>query len=291
MTRLLPACILAICAGLVAAAQDSSADKPGTPSEQYQALQKEFFTASRIIWQETTEEERRLAVARVDKIPSKLLSLAQNNPKDPIALDALIQVVTIEYWLNTHTSHPGWGKDSPQAEAIALMLRDHLDSDKLGEACKRVHYGFRQECETFLRTVLEKNPHREVQALACLRLAQFLLSRMERLDLLMDQPELARRYQGLYGNDYLESLRRQDRAKVTQDAEALYERASKAYSEVKIPYGGTVGETARTELFEIRHLAVGKQAPDMEGMDQNSQQLKLSDYRGKVVLLYFWSEF
>ena len=139
-----------------------------------------------------TDEERNKIVARVEKLPLRLLELVEKNPKEPIALDALTQVVTQEYWLNTHTSHPGWGKESRQARAIALLLRDHLHSDKLGETCKRVQFGFRQECETFLRTVLEKNPHREVQGLACLRLAQFLTGRLERLDLLKEQPELAR---------------------------------------------------------------------------------------------------
>src|SRR6185503_7782765 len=166
-------------------------DKPATLSAQYQALLQEFSAASRVIWEEPTDQQRQLAVARVDKLPAQLLALAEKNPKDPIALDALMQVVSIEYWLNTHTSHPGWGKDSRQARAIVLMLRDHLDSDKLGEACRRVRFGFRQECEIFLRTVLEKSPHRDVRGQACLRLAQFLPSRLETLDLLKDQPELA----------------------------------------------------------------------------------------------------
>jgi hypothetical protein len=274
-----------------AASPDESTNKAAAPAEQYQSLLKEFSSASRIIWEPTTDLERSNAVARVDKIPLKLLELVENNPKDPIALEALTQVVTMEYWLNTHTSHPGWGKESRQARAIALMLRDHLESDKLGDACKRVNYGFRQECETFLRTVLEKSPHREVRGQACLRLAQFLLSRLDRFDLLNDQPELARRYERLYGKDYLEALHQQDRAKVTKEAEILYEQAIEKYSDVKMMYGEIVGETARTELFEIRHLAVGKEAQEMEGIDQDGQRFKLSDYRGKVVLLYFWSEF
>jgi peroxiredoxin len=44
-------------------------------------------------------------------------------------------------------------------------------------------------------------------------------------------------------------------------------------------------------LFEIRHLAVGKEPPEIEGEDQNGKEFKLSDYRGKVVLLDFWSQF
>ena len=84
---------------------------------------------------------------------------------------------------------------------------------------------------------------------------------------------------------------RQDRAKVTKEAEILYEQAGEKYSDVKMMYGEIVGETAKTELFEIRHLIVGKQALEMEGLDQDGRQFNLSDYRGKVVLLYFWSEY
>src|SRR5262245_41168793 len=155
-----------------------------------------------------------------------------------------------------HTSHPGWGQESRQARALALLLRDHLMSDQLVETCKRVSFGFRQECETFLRTVLEKNPHREVQAAACLRLAQFLAGRVEKLDLLREQPELAKRYEGLFGTGYIEALQRQDRASIMREAEALYEQASEKYGDVKLPYNETVGEVARTELFEIRNLTV-----------------------------------
>ena len=60
---------------------------------------------------------------------------------------------------------------------------------------------------------------------------------------------------------------------------------------MKLPYSGTVGEQAKTELHEIRHLSVGKQAQEIEGEDQDGKRFKLSDYRGKVVLLYFWSEY
>ena len=276
---------------LVAAAHAEGQTEPATPEAQYQSLLKEFYAAAHAFWQAKADEERNKLVAGVDKLPVRLLDLAQNNPKDPIALDALTQVVTIEYWLNTYTAHPGWGKDSRQAKAIAILLQDHLDSNKLGEACKRVHYGFRQECETFLRTVRKKSPHPEVQALACLRLAQFLANRRERLDLLPEQPELSRRYEVLYGKEYLKALQRQERVEVLKEAETLYEEAGEKYGDVKVPYNGTIGETVQTELFEIRNLAVGKEAPDIEGVDQDGRQFKLSDYRGKVVLLYFWSEY
>jgi thiol-disulfide isomerase/thioredoxin len=45
---------------------------------------------------------------------------------------------------------------------------------------------------------------------------------------------------------------------------------------------------AKRELFELRNLVIGKAAPDIEGEDIDGKKFKLSDYRGKVVLLAFW---
>src|SRR5262249_56814973 len=128
------------------------------------------------------------------KLWPRLLELAEKNPKEPVALDALVQVVVAELWLMGNTEYPGRGKDNLEARAIAILLRDHVRSDRLGEACRRLSYGFSRECETFLRTVVEKNPHKEVRALACLRLAQFLNARLKRLDLVKEQPEMAKRH-------------------------------------------------------------------------------------------------
>jgi hypothetical protein len=285
--RLVPSAAFSLFIGAAGAGASAA-----TVAEQYQAILKEFEGTSYAYFQSTNEAERQAIVARVDQATTKCLELVEKNPRDPIALDALTHVVTDEYWLNTHTSHPGWGKESRQAKAIALLLRDHVESDQLAETCKRVHFGFRQECETFLRTVLEKNPHREVQGTACLRLAQLLANRVERLELMKDQPELSKRYDTVFGKDYMDALKRQDRAKVIAEAETFYERTIEKYADVNVPqFSSTAGKQAEIELFEIRHLAIGKEAPDIEGEDQDGKQFKLSDYRGKVVLLYFWSEF
>ena len=73
--------------------------------------------------------------------------------------------------------------------------------------------------------------------------------------------------------------------------EALFERAALFDDVINVPYSESIAEKANAELFEIRHLSIGKSAPDIAGQDQEGRPLKLSDYRGKVVLLYFWSEY
>src|SRR5262249_3726781 len=121
-------------------------DMPVAPAEQYKAILKEFGEAANANWKATTDAERKQAADRVEPLPLKLLELAEKNPDQPWTLDALTHVITQEYWLDNYSSHAGWGKDSRQASAIAILLRDHVRSDKLGETCKRAQYGFRKEC-------------------------------------------------------------------------------------------------------------------------------------------------
>jgi cytochrome oxidase Cu insertion factor (SCO1/SenC/PrrC family) len=49
-----------------------------------------------------------------------------------------------------------------------------------------------------------------------------------------------------------------------------------------------LGKSAESDLFEIQHLSVGKPVPEIAGEDVDGKEFKLSDYRGKVVLLDFW---
>jgi hypothetical protein len=285
------AALIFVVGASVALAEDERQDNPATPAEQYQALLKERQDVPEELSKAKTEEERKKLLARLGKLPLRFLELAEQHPNDPVAVEALIQTVA----LANGSAFPAGGQDSPGSRALAILQRDHVRSDKLGPVCQQVVFGFHQSHETFLRAVVEMNPHQEVQGLACLSLAQFLNDRLHRLDVLRDQdrPDVAERYHRVFGKDFVEELQRQDRAKVAREAETLFARAAEQYSDVKIPVtyfgsGGTVGEKAKVELFQIRHLAVGKVAPDIEGEDQDGKPFKLSDYRGKVVLLDFW---
>jgi hypothetical protein len=271
-------------------ANSDGADEPAAPAEQYHALKREYDTAaaSRV---PLTDADRLRHIGRVYRrrsaLAQKFVELAEKYPDDPIALDALIQAV---WQVNTIP----WpielvGEDAARTKAFELLQRDHIRSDKLGPLCQRVGHGFCKEYETFLRTVLAKKPHRTVKATACLTLGHFLNNRLQRLDSCAQQPKLANQFVGLYGKEYLVELQRRDRSAVVQEIEAIFEQAVSSYGDVKLPGGESVAERAKTELFAIRNVRVGNQAPDIEGEDQNETRFKLSDYRGKVVLLDFWS--
>ncbi|MFC4992644.1 peroxiredoxin family protein [Rubritalea tangerina] len=49
-----------------------------------------------------------------------------------------------------------------------------------------------------------------------------------------------------------------------------------------------VAKQIESRLFKVKHLSIGSEAPDIVGVDQDGEAFKLSDYRGKVVLIDFW---
>jgi peroxiredoxin len=58
-----------------------------------------------------------------------------------------------------------------------------------------------------------------------------------------------------------------------------------------VPYDGTtLGKAATESLYEVEHLRIGKTAPDVEGQDADGTKFRLSDYRGKVIVLRFWGD-
>lgn len=272
------------------AAEGNSQDKPPTPAEQFAALKKEYdqMPATGPI---KNDAERVKYVGRAYKhhfeVAPKFVALAEKYPTDPVALDALTKAV----WQVNNTPWPVElvGEDTARPRAFELIRRDHIRSDRLGPLCQRISYGFAQEYETFLRAALAESPHEAVRAVACLSLGQYLNNRVQRIDLCRGEPGLAKEFAGLYGKEYLAELLRQDRARAVREAEDVVEQAADKYGGVKLPAGDTIGERAKMALFEIRRLSVGKEAPDIEGADEDGKKFRLSDYRGKVVLLDFWS--
>ena len=265
-------------------------DEQPTSAEQFKSLRKEYdiATGSGV---PLSDSERLAFVGRVYKhhfaVAVKLLALAEKYPNDPIALDALILAV----WQVNGTPWPVElvGEDTARKRTFDILQRDHCRSDQLGPLCQRISYGFCKEYEPFLRAVVATNPHKNVQATACLSLGRYLNNRLQRVDLCREQPQLAREFEVLFGKEYFAELLRQDRDKTIEEIEGIFEQAAERYTDAKLPEGVAVAERAQAELFALRHLSVGKEAPDIEGEDQDGKPFKLSDHRGKVVLLDFWS--
>ena len=68
-----------------------------------------------------------------------------------------------------------------------------------------------------------------------------------------------------------------------QEAENTLTEMSKKYAD-----NFALGGQFKDALFMLRTLSLGKTAPEIEAEDLDGKKFKLSDYRGKVVVLDFW---
>ncbi|MBI3819458.1 MAG: hypothetical protein HY286_12250 [Planctomycetes bacterium] len=258
--------------------------------EEYKALCAELLRPPPMSAPANDEERIKyigLGYRRVYEMAAKFVDLARRNPGHPLALDALTKAV----WQVNTTPWPveNIGHDAARAQAFELLQRDHIQSSRLATICGRIGNGFAKEYDNFYRAILLKNPHRDVRGAACVWLAHFISIRMQKVDLCRESAVSAADFSALYGKEYLDGLLARDRVDVEREIVELLDMAQKSYADVVLPDGATVAVRARAELYELQNLSVGKRAPDIEGIDQDGVQFKLSDYRGNVIFLDFWS--
>lgn len=263
-----------------------------TPAQQYEAIMAEYrkaqadFTTT-LTDARTPQDQKKISeekwLAKKDEIKSRLLKLAENNPKAPISADALIAVVRMSPWTDNTP-------DSPAVTALTLLGRDHAGSDKLLPFIERLlPYALDDASPKFLRGVVEKSPSREIRGKACLALAQQAEYRLRKAQECKDYPDRAKRSESVYGKKIVAKLRNADLDKLRREAVASYERVGKDYGDLSAEQGGTIKELAEIKLEVLRNpIVVGKPAPEIAGEDIDGKRFKLSDYRGKVVLLDFW---
>jgi len=175
--------------------------------------------------------------------------------------------------------------------ALAQLEQHHMDRIEMGELC----YMLVQDGRGLLDKLLADSPHVEVRGQACLALAEGLKQDIDiagRLQRVADAGAELEGMQSWLGPERVAALQALDPAQAHKDLEQIYERILREFPDVPASAGAgaqrTLGQEAEAALYELRNLAVGKLAPEIEGVDLDQVAFKLSDYRGKVVLLDFW---
>ena len=274
---------------LLVASAAASEDKP-TAAAAYEALTKEYAA-----WEQayaklaraakTDEDREKLYETRFARehppFVRRFLELAEQHPKDPISLEAFRWVLANDYG----------GADGPavRTRVIALLTANHIASPALDSVFDNLVSLPSPAAEAFFRTVLEKSPHRVIQGRAGFALGRYLMNQAEVIRQLKLRPELAKNVEPYCGAELVKQLIAADPDKVAAQADTAFSRVAEQYPLVKNG-ATTLGEQVKGELFELRHLAHGKVAPEIEGDDVEGRKLKLSDYRGKVVVLTFWGD-
>ncbi len=229
-----------------------------------------------------TPDERQRAVKELrpdDKVyAQRFLALAQEDPKAPTALDALGRVLNCS-------------RDDAADAAIDQLGRDWTTNPRIAGVIHPISTSVSTKAEGLLRDIIAKNTDRNAVGPAVLALAMRLDSYAGFAMQRNQSPEKAKLLEKYYRKEQLDQIFKVDPITLLKEAEALFERARKEFADVKLSPRArqTIGEYTSTRLNRLNALAPGKPAPEIDGEDIDGKRFKLSEYRGKVVVLVFWA--
>jgi RNA polymerase sigma factor (sigma-70 family) len=242
----------------------------------------------------TTQSEKREAE---DELARALFQMAEIAPGSDEAEKDLIQIIT-ELRLCALGDR-----------ATEMLIRDHIRSPNItpvfNESQTRVVGSI--ATERLFREALAKNRNGRIQGLACFHLARYLdyKASLIRHGAISDpaQPE----HPGVTIGEENGPLGARgqigdaDPRPIELEAVRYYEQTMRAFGDLPLPQPldehpegrsllarlTTLGAAADFYRRELKDLGIGQPAPEIEGTDLDGRPMRLSDYRGKVVAIYF----
>ena len=193
------------------------------------------------------------------KAAEELNTLIKRYPDDPACLDGILLL----------TGEMRWTLDEELRE---LALRKQSGgSPRMGKLCFNLRQrGTEPWAQKIVDAVAESNPSRDVRAQA-----------------VFCQGSLC--YEAAF--PYGRTVPQETREPLVEKARGFFTEAAK-YVDVKTPDGkSSIGLKATHELNRLDNLPnlkVSGVAPEIDGEDLEGRRMKLSDQRGKVVMLVFW---
>ena len=226
----------------------------------------------------------------------QMLELAESQPESHDARDASLWLVE----LAAQTSREDRQANPFESRAVMLLLAHHFNDPEVARRSLEWDNRPSRQREALLSGIVKKARASETEGLARFALAQYLLTKAalaEKIKRQNDEEGTGSRGDGDYWK-YLEST---DVDATRGHAETLLEetiaefgeipfvRANERLKQLDMRRARTLRQTAEALLDETRNLAVGKPAPEIEGADLDGRLLKLSSFRGKIVVIIFWA--
>ncbi len=283
------------------AKQDASREKGAAPGKQsdvaatFQAIKKEaekklesiYAAANKEVEAAKNEEERDAIQMRIGTEASKVFKEANDRVMAAVRGHAADQgAVESLVWVVNRSGGSALGD-----EAAALLHNHHLTNPQTIELGYRRKRSPMNWTEPLLRAQLASSNLPEADrprlTLALAEVKQ-TLSALPGILAVMSEDHL-KQMDRLYGKETVEAFRKIDVTKSEAEAVALYNELAAKYGDKKIGGDRTFGALAKSAIFEIQNLSVGKTAPEIAAEDTDGVPFKLSDYRGKVVLISFWA--
>lgn len=255
MRALLAACTFGL-AALIVQAQTANAD-----------LEKKFDTIVERLDKARSEHSKAVKGAKDEAEEKKLEEQRPGEAFIPefqaVAREAKGSELAAKSWMRVAEIASDFGRKTEAVEALDTLIEAHAQSAALenlpGLVSRRLgSFLGKEKTEKTLRTLIEQSPHKTIQAASMFTVAATMLK---------DPKSTAER---------------------TAEARSMMEKLQKDYVGVVDSRKQDFAAQAEAVLFEMDHLQIGKVAPDFEVTDENGVKFKLSDYRGKVVVVDFW---
>jgi hypothetical protein len=190
----------------------------------------------------------KLRMTRAQNLLQLVFDRAEKESKDEKAADLLVWVAQNGFYM-------------PVGEkAIDRLVRDFPENPAIERICSLLARGGGDK-SAVLKQIMERAKKPSVKAAAALALGQSLANKADRLG---DKQE---------------------------EADKVAAEAEKYFTMVIDEFGkdnANLKKSAEKELHILRTLRIGKEVPEIKGVDLDEKEFKLSDYRGKVVLIDFW---
>lgn len=259
--------------------------------EQMRELSKEFGD-DREKMMEAFGKFRKETEAKTNELLSGVLDIAKMADEDSkTSLDAIAYVMS---------------RSSDEAQkkvATDLLVKHHIDNPKLARKLPGMTgRGLpSKSTKSLYEKIIANAKSDELKGFAALSLANHVMSLPEFESMANENPAFAKTYPGIV--KYVEEMKEETGL---EKLKVRFDKIAADYEKVELPVsirsmgakkGDMIGKIAaktfkaheRKVTAKLR-IAVGKEAPEIEGPDIDGETFKLSDYRGKVVLLDFWGD-
>jgi thiol-disulfide isomerase/thioredoxin len=257
-------------------------DKPTKAAEEFQALKKEYDTARKKFLDEIKGLQKKFKDAKnaderkdiekkfqelvaeppESKFAPRFVEFAEKNTKDATAIDALR--------LALQNSGGPKAKGGVWEKSVAVIGKDLVKVPQVKRLLALLAFSEDEASEKLVREVLEKNPDRVTQARAAQALANATEDVIEAAKRLKEDKELREKVEQGRGKEFVQ--------KILDKGEKAKHEQSEMTKLLKDKYADIVPD-----------LSVGKKAPEVVGRDLVGKEVKLSDLKGKVVVLDIWA--
>jgi thiol-disulfide isomerase/thioredoxin len=262
MYRLIAGVLLLALTGLVVRADDKpgkedkpAKDKPVVKEDKdFKALEKEFLDKIR----SAKPAERKKVL---ESYSPRFLAFAEKNPKDASAFDALIYVLRMSAGTIT--------KDSPAAKAQAILEKDHIKHKNIGSWLTVFGQLGDDGCIRILKAIVENHPDRKTQGKALKTVVKTREEQVQIANQSKSNEKIRQFYEQRRGKEYVKNAI--DNVGAFKKEAAEYKKLFAKYSDV------------------IPDLSIGKKAPEIVSKDLDGKEVKLSQLKGKVVVLDIWA--